>query len=153
MQLRLFPFASGLKYGTSWWYGLCFLYRTSKTVSLVDLRIFRRSPWRLCLLELVAGRKFAVAPKPRIGSSSEAPGHFRRSEGLLPSLAKVIVSTNALVHLLEQLLQGLRKLSSKVLSWLGSSGCSAAASVAEAFFGAIARVYSFRRCSKNSKWK
>jgi hypothetical protein len=115
-KLRLSPFAFELYYGTSWWYGLCVLYRTSKTVSLVDLRIFRRIPWRLCLLELVAGRKFVVAPKPRIRSSSEAPGHFRRSDGLLPSLAKVIVSTNAFVHLLEQLLQGLRKLLSKVLS-------------------------------------
>ena len=53
---------------------------------------------------------------PRIESSSEAPGHLRKSEGLLPSLAKVIVSTNVLVHLLEQLLQGLRRLPSKVLS-------------------------------------
>ena len=85
---------------------------------------------------------------PRIGSSSEAPGHFNKSEGLLPSLTKVIVSTNVLVHPLEQLLQGLRRLPSKVLSWLGSSGCGAAAPVAEAFFGAIARVYSFRRCSR-----
>jgi hypothetical protein len=53
---------------------------------------------------------------PRVVSSSEAPGHFRKSEGLLPSLAKVIVSTNVLIHLLEQFLQGLRRLPSKVLS-------------------------------------
>ena len=53
---------------------------------------------------------------PRIESSSEAPGKLRKSESLLPSLAKIIVGTNVLVHLLEQLLQGLRRLPSKVLS-------------------------------------
>jgi hypothetical protein len=44
---------------------------------------------------------------PRMESSSEAPGHFREPECFLPSLAKVIVSSNILVHLLEQLLQSL----------------------------------------------
>jgi hypothetical protein len=36
---------------------------------------------------------------------------------------------------------------------LGSSGCRAAAPVAEAFFGAIAKVYDRRRCSKLKEWK
>ena len=53
---------------------------------------------------------------PRIESSSEAPGHLRKSEGLLPSLAKIIIGPNVLVHLLEQLLQSLRGLPSEVLS-------------------------------------
>ena len=57
---------------------------------------------------------------PRIESSSEAPGHLRKSEGLLPSLAKIIVSTDVFIHLLKQILQSLWRLSSKVLgsrSW------------------------------------
>jgi hypothetical protein len=49
-------------------------------------------------------------------SSSEAPGHFREPECFLPSLAKVIVSSNILVHLLEQLLQSLGRLPGEVLS-------------------------------------
>ena len=53
---------------------------------------------------------------PRIESSSEAPGQLRKSESLLPSLAKIIVGTNILVHLLEQLLQSLRGFPSEVLS-------------------------------------
>jgi hypothetical protein len=48
-------------------------------------------------------------------SSSEAPGHFREPECLLPSLAEVVVSSDILVHLLEQLLQSLWWLPSKVL--------------------------------------
>ena len=53
---------------------------------------------------------------PRMKSSSEAPGHLREPECLLPSLAEVIVSSNILIHLLEQLLQSLRRLPSEVLS-------------------------------------
>jgi hypothetical protein len=53
---------------------------------------------------------------PRIKPSSEAPGHFREPESFLPSLAKIIVSSNILVHLLEQLLQSLRRLPGEVLS-------------------------------------
>jgi hypothetical protein len=36
---------------------------------------------------------------------------------------------------------------------LWSNGCRAAAPVAEAFFGAITKIYDRRRCSKNSEWK
>jgi hypothetical protein len=36
---------------------------------------------------------------------------------------------------------------------LGSSGCRAAAPVAEAFFGGMMKVYACRRCSKLKKWK
>jgi hypothetical protein len=57
---------------------------------------------------------------PRVDSSSEAPGHFREPVCFLPSLAEVIVSSDVLIHLLEQLLQSLWRLSSKILgsrSW------------------------------------
>jgi hypothetical protein len=42
---------------------------------------------------------------PRMDSSSEAPGHFGESVSFLPSLAKIIVSPDVLIHLLKQLLQ------------------------------------------------
>jgi hypothetical protein len=57
---------------------------------------------------------------PWVDSSSEALGHLRESVGFLPSLTKVIVSMNVFIHLLEQLLQSLWRLSSKILgnmSW------------------------------------
>jgi hypothetical protein len=57
---------------------------------------------------------------PRVDSSSEAPSHFREPVCFLPSLAEVIVSSDLLIHLLEQLLQSLWRLSSKILgsrSW------------------------------------
>ena len=57
---------------------------------------------------------------PWVDSSSEAPGHLREPVGFLPSLAKVIVSPDVFIHLLKQLLQSLRRLSSKILgsrSW------------------------------------
>jgi hypothetical protein len=46
----------------------------------------------------------------------EAPGHLRKPVGLLPSLAKIIVILDVLIHLLKQLFQGLRRLPSKILS-------------------------------------
>jgi hypothetical protein len=49
-------------------------------------------------------------------SPSEAPSHLRKPVGLLTSLAKVIVSLNVIIHLLKQLLQGLWRLPSKILS-------------------------------------
>ena len=57
---------------------------------------------------------------PWVDSSSKAHGHLRELVGFLPSLAKVIVSTDVFIHLLEQLLQSLWMLSSKILgsrSW------------------------------------
>ena len=57
---------------------------------------------------------------PWVDSSSEAPGHLREPVGFLPSLAKIIISTDVFIHLLEQLLQSLWMLSSKILgsrSW------------------------------------
>jgi hypothetical protein len=57
---------------------------------------------------------------PWADSSSEAPGHLIKPVGFLPSLAKVIVSTDVFIHLLKQLLQILWRLSSKILgrrSW------------------------------------
>jgi hypothetical protein len=53
-------------------------------------------------------------------SSSEAPGHFGESVSFLPSLAKIIVSMDVLIHLLKQLLQSLWGLPGKILgsrSW------------------------------------
>jgi hypothetical protein len=49
-------------------------------------------------------------------SSSEAPGHFGESVSFLPSLAKVVISSDVFIHLLKQLLQGLRGLPCEVLS-------------------------------------
>jgi hypothetical protein len=53
-------------------------------------------------------------------SSSEAPNHLRILVSLLPSLAKIIVSSDIFIHLLEELLQSLWWLPSKILccrSW------------------------------------
>jgi hypothetical protein len=52
---------------------------------------------------------------PWVDPPSEAPGHLREPVGFLPSLTKVIVSANVFIHLLEQLLQSLWRLSSKIL--------------------------------------
>ena len=57
---------------------------------------------------------------PWVDSSSEAPGHLREPVGFLPSLAKVIVSSDVFIHLLKQLLQGLRGFPGEILgrrSW------------------------------------
>jgi hypothetical protein len=52
---------------------------------------------------------------PRVESSSEASGHLRVSIGFFPSLSKVIVSLDVLVHLLQKLLQSLWWLPSVIL--------------------------------------
>jgi hypothetical protein len=52
---------------------------------------------------------------PWVEPSCEAPGHLRISVSLLPSLLKVIVDSDVLIHLLEKLLQGLWGLSSEML--------------------------------------
>jgi hypothetical protein len=55
-----------------------------------------------------------------VDSPSEALGHLREPVGFLPSLTKVIISVDVLIHLLKQLLQSLWRLSSKILgsrSW------------------------------------
>ena len=57
---------------------------------------------------------------PRVDSSSEAPGHFRKSVSFLPSLLEVIISPDVFIHFLKQLLQSLRRFPGKVLgrrSW------------------------------------
>ena len=56
----------------------------------------------------------------RVESSSEAHGHLRVFVRFFPSLPKVIVSSDVLIHFLEKLLQSLRWLPCKVLrrgSW------------------------------------
>jgi hypothetical protein len=53
---------------------------------------------------------------PRVDSSSEAPSHLRKPISFFPSLAEVIISPDVLIHLLKELLQGLRGFPSKVLS-------------------------------------
>jgi hypothetical protein len=52
---------------------------------------------------------------PWVDPPSEAPGHLREPVGFFPSLTKVIVSVNVFIHLLEQLLQSMWRLSSKIL--------------------------------------
>jgi hypothetical protein len=58
---------------------------------------------------------------PRMNSSSEALGHFRESISFLPSLAKIIVNSDVLNHLLKQLLQSLWGLPGEIL---GSRSCA-----------------------------
>jgi hypothetical protein len=52
---------------------------------------------------------------PGVESLSEAPGHFRVFVGFFPSLLKIIVGSDVLIHFLEKLLQSLRWLPCKVL--------------------------------------
>jgi hypothetical protein len=47
--------------------------------------------------------------------SLEAPSHLRVFVGFLPSLSKIIVSSDVLIHFLEKLLQGLRRFPEKIL--------------------------------------
>ena len=49
-------------------------------------------------------------------SPSKAPGHFGKPVGPLPSLEKIIVGPDVLIHLLKQLLQSLWGLPGEVLS-------------------------------------
>jgi hypothetical protein len=53
---------------------------------------------------------------PRVESSSEAPSHLRKPISFFPSLARIIIGLDVLIHLLKQLLQGLRGFPGKVLS-------------------------------------
>jgi hypothetical protein len=49
-------------------------------------------------------------------SSSKAPSHFRIPICFFPSLAKIIISLDVLIHLLKEFLQGLWWLPCKILS-------------------------------------
>jgi hypothetical protein len=58
---------------------------------------------------------------PWVNPPSEAPSHLGESVSFLPSLTKVIISTDVFIHLLKQFLQGLRGFPGEVLgrrSWL-----------------------------------
>jgi hypothetical protein len=58
---------------------------------------------------------------PRVDCPSEAPSHLRKSVSFLPSLSKVIVSPDVLIHFLKQLLHSLGRFPGEVLSrrsWL-----------------------------------
>jgi hypothetical protein len=52
---------------------------------------------------------------PGLESSSKAPSHLIIPVGFLPCLAKIIVSSDVFIHLLEKLLHGLWWLPSKIL--------------------------------------
>jgi hypothetical protein len=54
---------------------------------------------------------------PGVKYSSEAPSHLRIPICFLPSLAKIIVSSDVFIHLLEKFLQGLWWLPCKILSY------------------------------------
>jgi hypothetical protein len=57
---------------------------------------------------------------PRMKSSFEAPGHFRKPICFLPSLAEIIISPDVLIHLLKEFFQGMWWLPCKILgcrSW------------------------------------
>jgi hypothetical protein len=53
---------------------------------------------------------------PRVDSSSEAPSHLRKPISFLPSLAKIIIVPDVLIHFMKQLLQSLRGFPGEVLS-------------------------------------
>jgi hypothetical protein len=53
---------------------------------------------------------------PGVDSSSESPGHLRKPVCFFPSLAKIIISPDVLIHLLEKLIQGLWGFPGKILS-------------------------------------
>ena len=53
---------------------------------------------------------------PGVDSSSEAPSHLRKSISFFPSLAKIIIGSDVLIHLLKLLRQGLRGFPGKILS-------------------------------------
>jgi hypothetical protein len=53
---------------------------------------------------------------PRVDSPSEAPSHLRKLISFFPSLAKIIIGPDVLIHFLQQLLQSLRGFPGKVLS-------------------------------------
>jgi hypothetical protein len=53
---------------------------------------------------------------PKMDSSSEAPSHFRKPVGFFPSLVEIIISPDVFIHLLKELLQGLRGFPGKILS-------------------------------------
>jgi hypothetical protein len=53
---------------------------------------------------------------PRVDSSSKAPSHLRKPISFFPSLAKIIIGSDVLIHFLKQLLQSLRGFPGKVLS-------------------------------------
>jgi hypothetical protein len=52
---------------------------------------------------------------PRVESPSEAPGHLEVSIGLFPSLLKVIIGPDVLIHLLQKLFQSLWWFPSEIL--------------------------------------
>jgi hypothetical protein len=52
---------------------------------------------------------------PRVDFPSEAHSHLRKSVSFLPSLSKVIVSPDVLIHFLKQLLQSLGRFLGEVL--------------------------------------
>jgi hypothetical protein len=52
---------------------------------------------------------------PRMKSSSEASGHFRKPICFLPSLAEIIISLDVFIHLQKELFQGLGWLPCKIL--------------------------------------
>jgi hypothetical protein len=60
---------------------------------------------------------------PWMKPSPKAPGHLRLPVGFLPSLSKIIVSSDTLIHFLEKLLHGLRRFPGKILchwTWVKS---------------------------------
>jgi hypothetical protein len=69
---------------------------------------------------IICARVVDCSDMPRVKSSSEAPSHFRIPVGLLPSTSKVIVSSDVVIHLPEELFQSLQWFPSKILccwSW------------------------------------
>jgi hypothetical protein len=53
---------------------------------------------------------------PKVDSSSKTPSFLRKPISFFPSLAKIIIGSDVLIHLLKQLLHGLRGFPGKILS-------------------------------------
>jgi hypothetical protein len=73
-------------------------------------------PLKLASFVITLTGAMDLSDMPRVDSSSEAPSHLRKPISFFPSLAKIIIGSNVLIHLLKQLLQGLRGFPSEVLS-------------------------------------
>jgi hypothetical protein len=72
-------------------------------------------PLSLISFVVVGARIMDRPDMPRVESSFEAPGHLEVSIGFFPSLLKVIVVPDVLVHLLQKLLQSLWGLPREIL--------------------------------------
>jgi hypothetical protein len=137
LRLQRSSSAFGSWLGTSL---LCVPYpphRISRIISWAECQTFLRRLWARGLLHsrrlwallaalgmicpvIICVRIVDCSDMSGVEPSSEAPSHLRIPTSFLSSLAKIIIGSDILIHLLEELLQGLWWLPSKILccwSW------------------------------------